>query len=54
MLQRCDALIILTLEGWRASQGVQAEIYFAEQLQLPIEHHEPSAAIITKGVIACR
>ena len=35
-LRRCDEVIVLTLDGWKVSRGVQAEIALAIQLKLPI------------------
>lgn len=40
-LRRCDSLIILTLDGWRESVGVTAEIEIAQSLGLPIRYMEP-------------
>ena len=40
MLQRCDELIVLTLTGWETSRGVQAEIAFAKEINLPIKMME--------------
>jgi nucleoside 2-deoxyribosyltransferase len=40
-LRRCDSLIVLTLDGWRESVGVAAEIEIAQTLGLPVEHMEP-------------
>lgn len=37
MLERCDALTVLTLPGWEESKGVRAEIRWAEELNMPIE-----------------
>lgn len=36
MLRKCDGLIVLRLEGWQESVGVQAEIKLAKELGLPI------------------
>jgi nucleoside 2-deoxyribosyltransferase len=36
MLARCDALVILMLEGWPDSAGVEAEIYEAVRSRMPI------------------
>lgn len=38
VLSRCDALWVVTLDGWRASRGVLAEIKFAEELNIPIKY----------------
>jgi hypothetical protein len=37
-LRRCDELVILTLDGWRENEGVQAEIRLAHELGEPIRH----------------
>lgn len=37
MLSRCDKLIVLKLPGWEQSEGVTAEIAYAQALNLPIE-----------------
>jgi hypothetical protein len=42
MLSRCDCLIVLKLEGWQHSMGVQAEIKRAEALGKTIEWLEDS------------
>jgi len=44
MLRRCDRLIVLKLDGWRESTGVQAEIKVAMRLGLEIEYMEASDA----------
>lgn len=43
-LRRCDCVVVLTLEGWETSRGVQAELRLASELQLPI-HYLSSAMI---------
>jgi hypothetical protein len=40
-LWRCDRLVVLMLDGWRESVGVQAEIEIAEKLGLPVEYLPP-------------
>lgn len=40
-LERCDALYVLHLDGWRESVGVRAEIVIANRLHKPIRHVEP-------------
>ncbi|PCI95963.1 hypothetical protein COB11_00765 [Candidatus Aerophobetes bacterium] len=37
MVERCDRLYVLTLPGWDASEGVQAEIAHAKKLNKPIK-----------------
>lgn len=36
MLERCDILFVLMLEGWKESTGVQHEINFAKGKNMPI------------------
>ena len=40
-LRRCDELVVLTLDGWRASVGVQAEIRLATELAKPVSFLDP-------------
>lgn len=40
-LRRCDRLIVVKLQGWEQSRGVQAEIELAKSRSLPIEYMEP-------------
>lgn len=37
-LSRCDRLLVLQLEGWEDSEGVQREIEFATENNIPIEY----------------
>ncbi len=39
-LSRCESMVVLMLDGWETSIGVQAEIKIAEQLGLPVEFLE--------------
>lgn len=41
MLNACDKLVVLTLDGWKESKGVQAEIEIAKEFGLPIEYMDP-------------
>lgn len=36
ILRRCDSLVVLAIPGWKESVGVQAEIEFAEDIEIPI------------------
>lgn len=36
MIERCDSLVVLMIDGWKASTGVQAEIVYARELGIPI------------------
>lgn len=38
MLGRCDGMLVLTLEGWKESRGVQAEIAEAKRLGIGLLH----------------
>ena len=38
MLRHCDEVVVLTLDGWEASKGVQAELAIAAALNLPVRH----------------
>jgi hypothetical protein len=40
-LRLCDRLTVLTLDGWRESRGVQAEIDLAIDMDLPIAYWSP-------------
>ena len=40
-LTHCYRIIVLKVDGWRESVGVQAEIKMAEELGLEIEYMEP-------------
>lgn len=42
MMAACDELVVLLLPGWRESEGVQAEIDLALELDLPIRYLEPT------------
>lgn len=37
-LRRCGKMYVLTLDGWKASIGVQREIEFATERNIPIEY----------------
>ncbi len=39
-LERCDFLLVLMLEGWKASVGVQAEIGIARELGKAVSYLE--------------
>ena len=41
MLERCDELAVLQLDGWEKSVGVQAEIAIAKELNLPVRFITP-------------
>ena len=37
-LQQCDKLLVLEIDGWDNSVGVQAEIALAHRLMIPVEY----------------
>lgn len=43
MLSLCEELWVCTMDGWRESKGVAAEIQIAEELGLPVRYIEPQA-----------
>lgn len=36
IMERCDGLIVLTVDGWLESVGIQAEIDYAHELGMPV------------------
>jgi Domain of unknown function (DUF1937) len=48
MLRPASRLLILTLEGWQDSRGVQEETMFAHDNGIPIEFIAPHVHTITK------
>jgi len=40
-LQRCDEVVVLTLDGWQQSVGVKAEIRLATELAKPVSFLNP-------------
>jgi hypothetical protein len=41
MISACKVLVVLMLDGWKESTGVNAEIKIAQRLGLPIEYISP-------------
>jgi len=37
-LSRCDQVLVLPVDGWKESQGVQAEIELAQRLEIPVSY----------------
>lgn len=37
----CDELWVVTMDGWKTSKGVQAEIQFATEKQIPVKYINP-------------
>ncbi len=40
-LARCDEVVVLTLDGWRESVGVQSEIRIAAEYGIPVRYVAP-------------
>lgn len=38
MIEACDFLWVLTLEGWQESRGICAEVAYASELNKPMRH----------------
>jgi hypothetical protein len=38
LIERCDELVVLTIDGWQDSVGVQAELQHARDLQKPVRY----------------
>lgn len=36
MIERCDSFTVLTLDGWKKSVGIKAEMAYARELGIPI------------------
>jgi len=41
ILSICDAVHVLTLDGWRESTGIASEVVIADLLGLPVEYVDP-------------
>ena len=44
-LVRCDEVVVLTIDGWRESEGVQAEIRIAAEHGKPVRYLEPETQL---------
>lgn len=44
LLEFCDEVVVLTIDGWEESIGVQAEIQIARELGKPVRYLEPNVA----------
>jgi hypothetical protein len=45
LLAVCDKVMVVTLEGWEESEGVQAEIQMAGELRKAVSYRRPSSQI---------
>ncbi len=50
MLQCCDRLVVLTLDGWRQSRGVQAEVAIARKLGKPVGYLAPDLPTVSPSL----
>lgn len=41
LMEKCDALYVIMLDGWETSEGVQAEIKLAKKMSLEIKYLDP-------------
>ena len=46
MIERADKLMVVTMEGWELSKGVQDQIQYAKSLNKPVEMIEPPQDLI--------
>ena len=53
ILDACSELFVLTLDGWRTSKGVQAELQIARELGLPVTLWPPERLGIEGSVNLC-
>jgi len=51
-LEVCAEVWVLTLDGWRESRGVQAEIVLARQMGKPVSFVDPGDALIDQTPVA--
>lgn len=51
-LEVCTEVCVLTLDGWRESRGVQAEIVLARQMGKPVSFVEPRDALTDQTPVA--
>lgn len=47
LLERCDEVVVLMLDGWENSVGVQAEIRIARELGKPVRYLAPELAHVS-------
>lgn len=52
-LQRCDALVVLMLEGWQNSIGVQAEMTMAKEWSKPTYTLNPPVGSEARDMALC-
>lgn len=42
LLKRCDSMVVLKLEGWDLSRGLESEIDFCKENHIPISYVDPT------------
>jgi hypothetical protein len=47
MLEQCDEMVVLTLDGWRESAGVLQEIAKAKRVPLLVKYMDPDTGKLT-------
>ena len=47
LLARCDAVVVLTLDGWETSVGVREEVRIAQELGKPVRYVAPALANVS-------
>lgn len=45
MIDQCDQLIIYQMDGWETSRGVQEEVTYAKEKNIPIIEMKPLAFV---------
>jgi hypothetical protein len=50
-LRRCDELVVLVLDGWQRSVGVQAEIRIAGELDKPVSFLAPEFLVSSRHAV---
>ena len=50
LLRRCDEVVVLMLDGWESSAGVQAEVRLAGELGKPVRYVVPDDANVPPTV----
>lgn len=46
MIEHCDQLIVIRIDGWETSKGVSDQIKFAQLKGIPIEYYDPDPALL--------
>ena len=46
ILSRCDRLLVIQMDGWQESKGIQLEIAFALGKGIPVKYMSPEVALL--------